>query len=302
MTRWAMVAATAAVLGGCPKKGVESALPALKPAALRVALAERPVPDPATARLSVKLTSDKLRIHAPPLGGGLVVDRPGRAWFALLNPLGQPVLTVTSDGADVAVTNTRDRQVVLAKGAAADLGLAADGAVGLDDVVALLVGLLPVDADKARFGEAEGGVGVRARGPAGTEITAVVDAGTGAPRAVDVTDTEGKPLVHADYEPFALQGDAWLPTRVTLYVTPLDLRVDVRYKSWSFPDEAPDVFGITVPDGFSVVTPAELAEAMKAGDDGAPSSGSDTAGESSAKTGSETDSERGPDGDARDTP
>lgn len=272
-SRAPVVLVAAALLGGaagCKKaKGLPVAGP-VAPSEVVERLSAREVPTRAQARLSVKLGSETMKIKAPPLGGGLVVDRPGRAHLAVLNPVGGPVLTLTSDGEAIGMMNAPDRIWVRLDDADAVLGEATEGAVAVEDLVDLLVGLVPVG--RARLTDeavvpATDDLGPGARlvyaAPGGVTVDAVLDPTLATPRRVDVHDAKGERLVEAVYEPFAEIEGHWLPTRVALDVVPIDLQVDLRYKSWKFPDAAPDVFGLVPPDGFAILTMDEYAAAMK---------------------------------------
>ena len=126
----ALAMTVALVAGACVKKPVVTA-PPLEQDALVQMVRSRPVPDPTQARFSIKMRSKPLGIAAPPLGGGLVVDRPGRAHIAILGPTGSPVVTLSSDGTRVVFLNTHDRQYITADNAATLLGGATGDAVSL---------------------------------------------------------------------------------------------------------------------------------------------------------------------------
>jgi hypothetical protein len=260
----------AAVIGlllgpvGC-KKRPPVALPTLAEDALLTAMRSRPSLDPAQARFSVKLASKPLGITAPPLGGGLIVDRPGMAWVTVLNPLGGPVFTVASDGQQVAMVNSYDKQFVHADDASEALIGATGGAIRLDDVVGLLQGLVPIEPAKVRARRVvEGGVEFVAEGPAGTTLTTVVEEVYATPLSVVVTGGDGATLVTATYEPFLDAEGVRVPSRVTIFVPSVELTVDVKFKSWVVPESLPDVFAPTAPEGFLQLTFAEYAALMKA--------------------------------------
>jgi hypothetical protein len=260
--RGARAAVCALWLVACAKVPVAVAPPVAEDA-LVTALRTRAVPDPLQARFVVKIASEKLKITAPPLGGGLIVDRPGRAYLAVMSPVGGVVLSVTTDGAGAAMMNARDKQWVVADDAASLLGSAASGTLNLDDLVGLLLGQLPISEGSVRSRESvEGGVQIVAAGPGKTTITALVDPETATPKRVTVTDADGNALVEASYEPFAPLDASLLPTALSLHVVPVDLHLDLRFKSWRTPEEIPDVFGLAAPEGFQVLTFQEYAAAM----------------------------------------
>ncbi|HMV66259.1 MAG TPA: hypothetical protein PKA64_05375 [Myxococcota bacterium] len=252
------------VLAGCAKKAPVAAAVVMKEDALLTAVRARPSPDPAQAKLSVKVSSRKLGIAAPPLAGGLILDRPGRAYFTMLSPFGSPVLTLTSDGTGVQMLNTQDHQFIYADDAAVALQGASGGTIGIDDVVGLLLGQLPLDPAKVRGREpVEGGVRFLADGPGGTSLAVVVEEMHATPVRVDVADAGGAPLVSAAYEPFVEVGAWWLPSRVILEIAPVELSVDVRFKTWAQLDQAPEVFHAIAPEGYTSITFQEYSATMK---------------------------------------
>jgi hypothetical protein len=262
---WGRCAVLVALLGGCAKKPPVPAGVAMKEDALLVAVRARPAPDPAQAKLTVKITSKKLGIAAPPLAGGLILDRPGRAYFTMLSPFGSPVFTVTSDGAAVQMLNTQDRQFIYAEDAATALQGASGGTVSIDDVVGLLFGQLPLDPTKVRSREqADGAVLFVADGPGGTTLTALIEEVHATPLRIDVADANGAPMVSASYEPFVeVEAAWWLPSRVILEIAAVDMSVDVRFRTWTQLDHAPEVFRATAPEGYTSITFEQYAAEMK---------------------------------------
>lgn len=260
-----LLLAVSAVGPGCKKKLPEPIPVALAEDALLVAMRARPLPDPAQAKLSVKLTSKQLGIAAPPLNGGLIVDRPGKAYFTILSPFGGSVFTVATDGTSATMINTQDRQIVRAADAAHLLSGASADAVQLDDLVGILQGLVPLAPGSVTSREdVEGGVLFKAKGPANTTIAAVVEKAGATPVRVDVSNAEGALLVTAVYEPFVpSEGGFLVPSRVTLVVLPVDLTVDVKYKTWTVLTTVPDVFTPASPEGYTEMTFEEYGAEMK---------------------------------------
>lgn len=253
------------LLAGCVKKPPVATGAAMQQDALLVAVRGRPAPDPAQAKLSVKLTSRKLGIAAPPLAGGLIVDRPGRAYFTMLSPFGTPVFTVTSDGTGVQMINTQDRQFIYAEDAAAALQGASGGTVAIDDVVGLLLGQLPIDPAKVRSREpVEGAIRFVTDGPGGTVLTALIEEVHATPLRIDVADAKGAPIVSATYEPFIeVETSWWLPSRVILEIAAVEMTIDVRYKTWQQLAQAPEVFRTTAPEGYTSISFEQYAAEMK---------------------------------------
>lgn len=253
----------ALVLVGCKKPTPITTANRLEEDLLVKQLRSRVVPNPSQAKLSVKMRSKPLGIAAPPLAGGLIVDRPGRAYLAILDPIGSPVLTLTSDGTAAAMTNTRDKEWIHAEDAQMALGSATEQSVALDDVISLLMGLVPVEQDmvKDRTEEADG-VRLDIDGPGQTSFSALVDATNATPKSIRVDNAEGEQLVLATYEPFELQGDSWMPTNLLLEVPSVELTINVRYKTWKVLETAPDVFNVVPPKGYTVVPMEAYVERM----------------------------------------
>ncbi len=251
-------------LMACKKPASVERLPGMEVDELLMAVRDRFVPNPAQARLSVKMSSEPLKIAAPPLAAGLIVDRPGRAYFALMSPLGGPVLTLVSDGKGAAMTNTRDRQYVYAEDAATMLGEASEGSVRLDDLVSLLLGLVPISESLVlERTTVAAGVQLVVSGPGKTVLTTVVNPAQATPVSVSVTDADAATVVTANYEPFELVEDAWMPTEIHIYVPSVDLKLDLRYKSWKMLDEAPDVFELSAPEGYTSMTMEEYVASLE---------------------------------------
>ena len=256
------------VVGAC-KKRVTPTGPALPEDALLSAMRARTVPDPVRARFNVKLRSKPLKIPAVSTGGGLVVDRPGKAYVAVFDPLNRPIFVAKSEGVGFAMENHHDKQWVFAEDAKAVLGKATEGAVELDDLVSLLLGLVPVDASTVRSRETvETGVRLVLDGPGGTTLTTVVDPALATPSSVIVDDAEGARVVTATYESFELYDDdvpdgPLLPSRVTIYVESVELTLDLRFKTWKALDAVPEVFGLVAPGGYEQLTLEEYAERSK---------------------------------------
>lgn len=274
--RWAQVLGCGllTLVVGC-KKPVEVEPPAVEEGQVVTMLRQRPVPDPTQARFTIKMRSRPLKIAAPRLGGGLIVDRPDRAYLAVLDPLGSPVIELTTDGQKVVFVNHHDDQYVVQDDARAALGGVTQGAVTLPDVVGMLIGLLPIDAARVRSQEtAEDGTEcIHFEGPGGLLVTAWVDPTTATPRRVEVTDSKGKRTVNATYEPFMVIDGRLLPSGVSLEVPSVELTVDVDFRSWKALEQAPAVFSPGPPDRYEVIPFSDFVQKMgrsvQTGDDDA---------------------------------
>jgi hypothetical protein len=161
------------------------------------------------------------------------------------------------------VASVRHKRHLVAPEAADVVRRATGDLVGLDDVLGLLVGDLPLDAAVA--GERrlpDGDLEVTFDGPDGTRAVAVIDDPTAAPVSLVVTDADQQRTLSATWEPFAVDtaSGLLLPTEAVLEAPRLGLELRLQYKSWTFPEVAPDVFGLAPPEGFAS-GPLELAAA-----------------------------------------
>lgn len=258
---WRTVGLVAVLSATACKK--QAPLPSVAEAQLLEQLRDRPVPDPVQARFSIKMRSDTLKIHAPRLGGGLVVDRPDRAYLAVLDPLGSPVITLSTDGDRVVFVNNRDRQYVAQDDVRGALGTAARAEVRIEDLTGLLLGLLPVeDAQLSVRETTPEGLHLVFTAPGGIEVDALIDPDTATPRRVSVHDAQGAEAVIATYEPYQIVEGLLLPTAIVLRVPSVDLDLDLRFKTWRAIPEAPDVFSPVAPASYEVITFREFVDRM----------------------------------------
>ena len=254
-TWWRMLV-LAAALGatGCAKSGVVRG-PRLEADTLLEMVRHRPVPDPTQARFSIKIRFAKQGINPPRLGGGLVVDRPSKAYLAVLDPVGSPVITVSSDGDRVVLMNNRDKQFVAQDDAEAALVAFTEGAVSLADLVDMLLGLLPLDqADVTSKQTTDAGVKFSFDAPGGIVIGAWVDDTNGTPRRIEVDNAEGQRVVNAVYEPFELVDGVLMPTEISIDGPIAEITMNLKYKTWKVLEAAPDVFTPTAPDNYAVLS------------------------------------------------
>ena len=148
---------------------------------------------------------------------------------------------------------------------------ATKGTVRMSDVLDLMVGLLPLlDEDPtARSEEPEVGVRYTFPGPKGTEVRALVDPVQGTPIHVEVDDPKGKLAVTADYAPFVpldpsaeAEAQVLVPGQLVLYVPAVDLTVDLKFKGWAAPEQAPDVFSPEIPGRYEVLAMQDFLAGM----------------------------------------
>jgi hypothetical protein len=223
--------------------------PATSPAGILALARARPVPEIAAARLDLQLTAPGGLAGAT--GGALLVQRPA-GHLAVLGLLGSPVLTITTDGSAFSVDLPRDRRHLVAPEAAAVLTEIAGPLLTPEDLVAVLLGDLPLDdaptrRERARDDEL---VSIGLQGTRGRLTATLTRDGTLHELTLDAI---GGPLLVGKWEPYAevtLGDRAYLvPTRATLLFPRWDAQLDLRYKSWWLPDPVPPVFSTTAVEG-----------------------------------------------------
>jgi hypothetical protein len=231
-------------------------------------------PEPATTSVATPLEQARARpipariqgrfsftIEAPALGpmstGGVVIlDRPGRGHLAVLGPLGGPLATLQTDGHGAALAIARDRRHYVMADADDAVREVTSGLVGLDDLLGLFVGDLPLDGAPVRSQRPlpePSGYEVVLDAPEGAMVTLYLDPVGATPRSLVVVDGAGQAVLDVRYAPFAPFGDAGalLPTDITIELPRLGVGLEVRMKTWTVPDPVPEVFGLAAPEGFT---------------------------------------------------
>jgi hypothetical protein len=234
---------------GCTKQ-VQPVSPADRPENTLERARERSVPDPVRTRLDLELAAPAWDLGGR-TGGGLVIDRPGRGRLDVFGPLGGRLATATTDGAALSVALARDRRALVAADAEVVVREVTGGLVGVDDLLALLVGDLPLDgAEVASLRRDDQGVHLDLVGPASTRVTALLEPERAVPLAVQGRNAEGEILLDVTYGEWERVQGRWLPSGLHLEVPTLALTLDLRYDEWVVPEQDPEVFGTEAPDGF----------------------------------------------------
>ncbi|MEO0605838.1 MAG: hypothetical protein AAF211_30680, partial [Myxococcota bacterium] len=102
-----------------------------------------PVADPLRGRFSFKIASEPLGLKGS-TGGALILDRPGKLHFAVLGPLGGALATAQTDGERASIVIRRDSRHFWADAVEATVRSWTDDELGVDGVVGLFVGQVPV--------------------------------------------------------------------------------------------------------------------------------------------------------------
>lgn len=222
----------------------------------------RPTADAVRSRFHFKVRSALGNVGT---GGALIVDRPGRGHLAIMGPLGRPLVTLHTDGRTLSVVDRRSNLHLVEREAEAALREATQGLAGVDDVLGLLLGEVPVAGLVVRRTSrtSEGQLRIDYAGPQDSTLGLWVRDPEGTPARVEVTDHDGASLLVATYGAFELsdEGAASFPTEASLSVARFEFELDLRFRTWSeLGDDVPEVFGLEAPEGFRS---APLAAALR---------------------------------------
>jgi hypothetical protein len=184
--------------------------------------------------------------------------------MAILGPLGNPLVTLASDGVGVAMTNRTDDTFIVQADAEAGLRSLSGGALGLDDMWAVIVADLPVGArppDAIRrsgplvefdYGVAEGAI-----------VRVIADVRTHLPEALVILRGESE-LGRISWSEFMPSPGGPMPGKAVIEVHNVALRVDLDFKAWEAMVEVPEgLMSVVPPEGFTVTTFAEGFENMR---------------------------------------
>ena len=259
MKALAVILATSLLISCGPKKPLPG--PDLDVAATLEMARARPIPERAQSRFNIRVRSRPLEISGS-TGGGLVVDRPGRMHLEVFGPLGATLAKVTSDGTALGVMMPRDKQHLVADSAEDALREVSGGALGLDDLVGLLLGDLPFDAAELvgtttlEDGEHE----LQLRSDTGIEVWVHLDPSLGTPSWLEARAEEGTTMVEATYGAFE-ESDGFLwPSEVEVFLPSVELTVGLKYRGFALIEQPPDIFEVATPEDY---TRLDLEESLK---------------------------------------
>ncbi|MEN0068045.1 MAG: DUF4292 domain-containing protein [Myxococcota bacterium] len=210
-----------------------------------------PVLDPLRARFSFKIDAPRLGLEGG-TGGALIVDRPGRMHFAVLGPLGGAMATAQTDGAGASVVLRRQSQHFWVDSLDATVRGWMGEELGLDGVVGLFVGQVPLPDDPSTLRAADDGSHSYVRSQPGQGTMMVRLAGEPLhPSEVRIDDANGQERLTLRYGEFRSTDAGRLPKEWSLSVPSMELTLDVRFKSWEPLETAPEVFSTAAPEGFA---------------------------------------------------
>jgi hypothetical protein len=239
-----------------------------EPAAVVSIARTRPQADGLRARFSVKIKS-------PGMGGttigSVIISQPDRIRAEITTPFGTPMLYLVSDGGSLNAWLQRDRVFYRGNDAGEVLGRLTGGAVGMDDVIALLTARLPMPSAEilhaGRIHFADGGVELELAGPDEVTVRAVVDPGTGMLVRLRVWAGERNPvdvgdglIVDVRYTGRTKVGKVRLPERVQIELPAMDWTITLSMKSWTAFDAPDQTFTLVPPAG---AVEKDLVEVLK---------------------------------------
>jgi hypothetical protein len=203
--------------------------------------------------------------------GSVIIGHPDRIRVEIYTPFGSPLFYLVSDGQSLHAWQHRDRIFYRGDDAGEVLSRLTGGAVGIDDVIALITARLPMpSAEILHTGQvvfAEGGVVLELKGPEEVTVRAVVDPATGMVVRLRVWAGEMAPGDYGDglimdvhYEGRTRAGKVRLPKQVKIELPVMEWTITLNIKSWSeyLPPDA--TFQLVPPVG---ATQVELVEALK---------------------------------------
>lgn len=211
-----------------------------------LARSQTPAPDNAVVcRFDMNAVTPTVR---GPASGTLLVDPPDRFYLEIRPPVGGPLFVATSDGK--AVNAWIAGKNVFYTHPDADVGLKAvtGGVVGLQAVVSLLTGRLPMLGNPATLAEGPGTVDGEWLGPGGTRLKVSMDPGRGRMVRMIGLDSNGTIAVDAEMTPGMVY-----PTDLNVNIPRIGTSVEINFKDWR-PIQVLDArYSMIIPAGAQVV-------------------------------------------------
>ncbi len=231
-------------------------------------------------RFSLKLKTDQGNYTVP---AAVVMDHPDRFRFELYTPLGTPLATLTSDGQALHLWSQRERTFYRGDAASAVLRGVTGGEVGIDDLLAIFTGSLPMaDAEILHVGRTvfdEDGVVIVMLGPDDIRVLATIDPRIGVVRRLRVDppsedagyeEPPTPPLLEVQYSGIVREGRSALPQEIVFEMPRLGWSARLINKRWSALNQSPDAFSITPPANAQVKDLVETLEELAAERDAHP--------------------------------
>lgn len=251
---WMMVALT---LGGCAKNR-GPLVPHSVSSDVVVSMARaRVMPPTVQGRFSVHIDLGDEDYTVP---AAVLLDQPDRFRFEVYTPFGTPLYTMASDGDAINVWSQRSKTFYTGADASAVLQRLTGGQIGIDDVLGIVTGVLPmVDAEILHVGRTvfdEDGVVIVMLGPDDIRVRAVIDPRHGMVRRLRVDpasansgyeEPKTKPLLEVAYEGQVRHEGGVFPAAIEVRLPQLGWTMNIESKRWKVLDDAPDAFTLTAP-------------------------------------------------------
>ncbi|MBN2797527.1 MAG: DUF4292 domain-containing protein [Deltaproteobacteria bacterium] len=248
MTRFGWMAVLAL---GCAKQTQPVALVGPVEQVLERARA-RSIPDPARSRVHVHIAQGRDEVKAASVGGGVVIDRPGHGRLDLMHPVAGRLYSAVTDGEVAGVLMMDAKRHLVADHAEEVLSELTGGLAGVDDLLAVLVGDLPLDEAEVLSRQVdEGALRVELAGPDHTRLVAWLEPDQATVRRLEGLDAEGAVQLTVVYGPYTEVEGRWLPESLHLEAPAAALVLELRYDRWVVPDTPPEVFDLSTPEGFA---------------------------------------------------
>ena len=184
--------------------------------------------------------------------GGMVTHQPDNVRLDVFTPLNTPMLYLASDGDALHAWVQQDRTFYRGDSAGAVLDELLGGLVGMEDVIDLLTGTLPLDdapVQDARYDAERDLLAVVLEGPKGVQVQAWLTPGDALLRELRVVQPPLQVLMEARYDDYTrVEGDL-LPADIALSFPPVGWSVELSIDTWSPLGQIPDVFHLAPPAG-----------------------------------------------------
>ena len=233
----------------------------------------RVMPQTVQGRFSVHIDLGDENYTVP---AAVLLDQPDKFRFEVYTPFGTPLYTMASDGDAIHVWSQRSKTFYEGEDASAVLQRLTGGQIGIDDVLGIVTGVLPmVDAEILHVGRTvfeDDGVVIVMLGPDDIRVRAVIDPRHGMVRKlrVDPASAESgyeepktKPLLEVEYEGQVRNEGGVFPSAIEVGLPQLGWTMSIQSKRWKVLDDAPDAFTLTAPPRSTTKDLRETIESIR---------------------------------------
>lgn len=217
----------------------------------------RTMPDTIQGKFSVRIDLGDQEHTVP---AAILLDHPNRFRFEVYTPFGTPLYTMASNGEAINVWSQRDKTFYAGPDASAVLQRLTGGKIGIDDVLGIFTGVLPMaDAEILHVGRTvfdKDGVVIVMLGPDDIRVRAVIDPRLGIVRRLRVDpasehsgydEPEGPALLEVEYDGQIRQDRSVLPERIVVRFPQQGWSMELNVKKWKVLEKAPNAFDLSAP-------------------------------------------------------